>query len=202
MLRQRRKRKQQAKWAVVAGVAAGITALAYVTYSMVRRRTPAVAALKRLERMVVKELRDDEILGRRGIEVAAIAPGLIELSGTVRSEEEVHHAAEVVQTVPGVRTVLNRLDVAELESQLRRGRRRLFSIEPALRWYGGGVGLGRRRQGRQTDPMRRDDHVDLIEEALAPDAGEALEDVVQERATVVSDVIEVRADEDGQSATS
>lgn len=202
MLR-RRKRKQQAKkWAVVAGAAAGITALAYVTYQVIRRRRAPFPELKRLERSVVDALREDDVLKRRGIEVAAIAPGLIELSGRVSSEEEVHHAAEVVQTVPGVHTVLNRLDVAELETRLRRGRRKLLATEPSLRWYGGGVGIGRRRQGRQTDPTRRDDHVDMIEQQLTPDADEALEDIVQERATTLTEVVELRADDSERSGRS
>jgi len=202
MLRQRRKRKRQAKWALVAGVAAGITTLAYVTYHVLRRRRAPIPELKQLERMVVSRLREDEILSRRGIEVAAIAPGLIELSGRVGSDDEAHHAAEVVQTVTGVQTVLNRLDVADLETRLRRGRRRFLTMEPALRWYGGGVGLGRRRQGRQTDPMRRDEHVDMVERELAADAAEALEDIAQEQATVVTDVVELRTDEDERSTPS
>jgi len=200
MLRQRRKREQQAKWVVVAGVAAGITALAYVTYQMISRRraAPPTPGLKRLERLVVKELREDEVLKRRGIEVAAVAPGLIELSGRVNSQDELQHAAEVVQSVPGVHTVLNRLDITDIETRLRRGRRKLVETEPALRWYGGGVGTGRRRQGRQTDPMRRDDYVDMVEHALEPDVADAIEDVVEERTTVITNV-EVRADENNRS---
>lgn len=201
MLRQRRKRKRQqaANWVIVAGVAAGVSALAYMAYQVISRRRAPTPGLRRLEQSVVKQLLEDEVLGSRGIEVAAVAPGLIELSGTVSSEDESHHAAEVVQTVHGVHTVLNRLDIAELESRLRKGRRRVIGTEPALRWYGGGVGMGRRRQGRQTDPSRRDDHVDMVEHELEPDTSEALEDVMQERATVVREVVELRADENERS---
>lgn len=204
MLRQRRKRKrkQTANWMIVAGVAAGVSALAYIASQLIRRRRPALPGLERIEQDVVKLLREDEILRTRGIDVAAVAPGLIELSGAVHSEQESHHAAEVVQSVPGVHTVLNRLDVEEVESRLRRARRSTAGTEPALRWYGGGVGMGRRRQGRQTDPARRDDHADMLERALEPDTSEAVEEVVRERATIVTDVVEFRADENERPRSS
>jgi hypothetical protein len=43
------------------------------------------------------------------------------------------------------------------------------------------VGMGRRRQSAETDPAQRDDHADLLDQALSPDPDAALADLKQER---------------------
>jgi hypothetical protein len=58
----------------------------------------------------------DPSLRRYDLQVRAIAPGILDLSGTVASSEQAERALACVRKAPGVRTVLNRLDVAaELE---------------------------------------------------------------------------------------
>jgi hypothetical protein len=44
-----------------------------------------------------------------------------------------------------------------------------------------GVGMGRRRQARSTDPDRRDDRADMVENALTPRLEDVLEDVNEQR---------------------
>ncbi|MEX2281547.1 MAG: BON domain-containing protein [Gemmatimonadota bacterium] len=167
-------------WLVVAGVAAGIAAAIYFRRRTVRDRAQIPPGLRKLEDAVLDALRADDVLRERGVDVAAIAPGIMELTGTVENEEEAHHAVAIVQSVDGVRTVLNRLD---LTSHDRLRRRPVAAGESGVgsRWYGMSVGMGRRRQGKSTDPTQRDDHADMLDQSLEPDAEEAMADVVQER---------------------
>jgi hypothetical protein len=51
------------------------------------------------------------ILSRRAIDIGAIAPGVIELTGWVRSEDEAARASSVAGRAPGVETVVNRVTV-------------------------------------------------------------------------------------------
>src|SRR5690606_17402363 len=88
--------------------------------------------------------------------------------------------------LPGVRTVVNRLDTGALEQQLATNRTRRSRGAPTSlerQWYGVRVGTGRRRQSAETDPGRPDDTVkrrtrDLevsaadINEGLAEDEGD------------------------------
>ena len=168
-------------WLVAAGVAAGIAAVAYLRRRRGREESALSPDLRNLEDAVITALRADEVMKARAVDVAAIAPGIMELTGTVESADEAHHAVSIVQSVAGVRTVLNRLDLALAGQRPRR--RPVTTAEPGSgsRWYGMSVGMGRRRQGRSTDPDQRDDHTDMLEQALAPDPEEALADVVQER---------------------
>jgi hypothetical protein len=118
-----------------------------------------------IETAAVDALAADELTGRAAIEVEAIAPGIIELSGVVETPEAAERAVAIVGTVGGVRTVLNRLDVGTEREHLAATRRRFEAGDPGLRetrWYGIGVGTGRRRQSRETDPPRRDDSVDML----------------------------------------
>ncbi|MGH7461345.1 MAG: hypothetical protein ACREMA_09995, partial [Longimicrobiales bacterium] len=59
--------------------------------------------------------------------------------------------------------------------------RRAGESTAGSRWYGMNVGMGRRRQSPQTDPAQRDDHADLLDQALAPKTEDALADLTQER---------------------
>jgi hypothetical protein len=64
-----------------------------------------------LETRVLEEFHDDVILSRRAIDIGAIAPGVIELTGWVRSEDEAARASSVAGRAPGVETVVNRITV-------------------------------------------------------------------------------------------
>jgi BON domain len=167
-----------ALWILAAGVLAGFATATILTLRARRQRGPGAAPVERLgalENAVIKALRSDAVLRTRAIDVAAVAPGIVELTGAVESEEEAHHAVDVVQGIAVVRTVLNRLNVGEFERRLRR-QRGGGKAEGGSRWYGMGVGMGRRRQARSTDPDRRDDRADMVESALTP----RLEDVIEE----------------------
>jgi len=71
----------------------------------------AEEAARRLEVRVLHELRGEPVLGSRGIEIAVVGDGVVELTGTVHSIEEVSRAAALVRGVPGVSMVLNRIEV-------------------------------------------------------------------------------------------
>lgn len=126
--------------------------------------------LTSLEDAVLDAFLADEVLSERGIDVGAISRGIIELSGTVWTDQESDHAVSVAQGVPGVETVVNRLDV---ESQARRsGRGGVEERDDDLphgsgsEWTGLRSGMGRRRQGRDTDPPRSDDSRHIREVSL------------------------------------
>ena len=161
--------------ALVVGVAAGAAAAVYFGWRGLRRRrsrqqqlaTPYAA----LEEATVEALRSDERAGRRAIDVAALGDGIIELTGTVATEDEARRAVEVAQRVDAVHTVVNRLAIGAVEEHIVRTRRRFDDGDPALtetHWYGVRVGTGRRRQGVSTDPDRNDDRVDRITRVLEP----------------------------------
>lgn len=120
-----------------------------------------------LEDAVLDAFLDDRVLGERGIDVGAISLGIIELSGTVRTRDEAHHAVAVAQGVDGVQTVVNRM---EIESERERLHPRFDTddrgFEMSTEWTGNQSGMGRRRQGRDTDPSRPDDSHYQREEAL------------------------------------
>lgn len=67
--------------------------------------------IEMLETRVLEEFHDDVILSRRAIDIGAIAPGVIELTGWVRSEDEAARASSVAGRAPGVETVVNRVTV-------------------------------------------------------------------------------------------
>lgn len=161
--------------ALAAGVAAGAVAAVYFGWREVRHRrfreqlqhTPFAA----LEEATVDALRGDERAGERAIDVAALGDGIIELTGTVATEDESKRAVEVAQAVDGVHTVVNRLSVGAVEQHLVQTRRRFQDGDASLNethWYGIRVGMGRRRQGVSTDPDRRDDRVDRVTRVLDP----------------------------------
>lgn len=179
-----RKRKVgTAFWFLAAGVAVGLTtAIVLGVRGGRRRQRDGRSDLWPLEDGVIDALRRDQVLRARGIDVAGIAPGIVELTGSVNNEEEAHHAVEVAQSVTGVRTVVNRLDLTEVEQRRRRGQRGVRAQETdGARWYGMGVGMGRRRQSPTTDPAQRDDHADMVQQALQPDPEEAIADATEAR---------------------
>lgn len=111
-----------------------------------------------LEERVLEAFRNDPILAERAVDIGAIGDGIIELTGWVHEADEATHAVTITRGVPGVETVVNRLDV-----------RLAGSDEPAEidddpdapvrggRWEGQQVGTGRRRQGNSSEADRHAD---------------------------------------------
>lgn len=152
-------------WAAAAGLTAGIGGAVYYAVRLVRRRRARAVpgVLDRLEESAVEALRRDRVTGGCAIEVGAVGPGIIELTGTVPTQEAGDRAARLLHAVAGVRTVVNRLETGTLEEHLAENRWRRAQGEPSLRertWYGVRVGTGRRRQSVETDPSRPDDTVE------------------------------------------
>jgi hypothetical protein len=157
-------------WALAAGAAAGAGAMAYAVFRGMRllrgrhgradRGPELPAELDALEDSAVEMLRRDPATGECAIDVAAIAPGIVELTGYVPTQEAGQRAARVLHSLPGVRTVISRLEVGSYESRLAEARGRHARGEPETlerQWYGVRVGTGRRRQSPATEPSRTDD---------------------------------------------
>lgn len=128
--------------------------------------------MARLEEEVADALAADPVLGNRSIVVGALTMGIVELVGEVRDEWEADRAVRISERVPGVRTVLNRLDQGVVEDHLANTLDRLDAGDASLEtthWYGMGVGMGRRRQGHDTDPDRPDERQQMVTRALGTD---------------------------------
>lgn len=125
--------------------------------------------LDRLEGEVLEAFLADDILCERGVDIGAVSPGVIELSGSVWTEREARHAVEVANRVHGVKTVINRMRLDDgsddghlLDEMDREGRSSTF-----IHSEGRVGGMGRRRQSWDTDPMRPDDSQEHRQDALA-----------------------------------
>ncbi|MFW6079518.1 MAG: BON domain-containing protein [Gemmatimonadota bacterium] len=180
--------------ALAAGTLAGLGVGAVAGYVDARRRRGRAPGLTRrgpnaVAQRVAETLATDAVLRHRAVQVEALADGIVELTGAVRTEEEAERALGLAEGSPGVRTVLNRLDVGILERQLEENRARYRSGDAryhATRWSGMGVGTGMRRQARETDPDRPDDRVPLMEHSLGVDrAEEALSERIDKIAPAV-----------------
>jgi hypothetical protein len=157
--------------AVGAGVALAAGVLAWQWYRGGRRglERQLEEELARLEEDVVELLRKDVGVSGQPVEVAALAMGIVELSGTVETQDDSDRAVALAQRSPGVRTVLNRLDVRQEAERIEGIRHRPSgpgTPRGDARWQGMGVGMGRRRQALETDPARRDDKADMVSEEL------------------------------------
>jgi hypothetical protein len=118
---------------------------------------------------VADALRADSKLSRRPIEVDAVAEGVVELTGRVRTRAESERAVKAAQGTTGVYTVVNRLVIEEEETQRESTRRRWSEGAPELRerhHYGMGVGMGTRRQSPDTDPDRPSDKQRILDREL------------------------------------
>jgi hypothetical protein len=166
----RGKQSRAEPWAVAAGVGAGAGAVAFAVFRGLRalreRRAPVPdtldhpAELDALEDAAVALLRRDPTTGACAIDVAAIGPGIIELSGVVPTPQTGQRAARLLHALAGVRTVISRLEVDSAEARLAATRGRQARGDAALQerqWYGVRVGTGRRRQSPETEPARTDD---------------------------------------------
>jgi hypothetical protein len=174
MFRRSSAREQFAgQWLAVAGALVGVATGIALSRRMVRAAPVAGRReMRRLEEAVADALAADLVLGSRSIEVGALTVGIVELTGPVHDEWEAERAVRISQGVPGVRTVLNRLDREVVEDHIAYTQSRLEAGDPSLQgtqWYGMGVGMGQRRQGLQTDPDRPSDKVPLVSRALGTD---------------------------------
>ena len=129
------------------------------------------ADLTQLEDAVLDAFLGDGVLSERGVDIGAISPGIVELSGSVWTEDEAHRAVELARRIPGVDTVVNRLDIEGEARRLERTRRRLeeegSGIDSLQHGFARTGGMGARRQGRETDPDRKDDSQSHELDALA-----------------------------------
>jgi len=173
-----RQEPERSRQALAAAVGAGIALAAGVlVWQWYRRERGATdreleGALSRLEEDVVELLRGDERTSTQPIEVAALAPGIVELSGGVETQDDSDRAMAVAQRASGVRTVLNRLDVLEESERAEDARRRPDgpgTPKADTHWTGMGVGMGHHRQSRPKDPGRRDDRSEMVQDALGVD---------------------------------
>jgi hypothetical protein len=112
-----------------------------------------------LEERVLEAFRNDPTLSERAIDIGAIGDGIIELTGWVHEADEATHAVTITRGVPGVETVVNRLDVrlAGSEEAMEEIDDDPGTPRPGGRWEGQQVGTGRRRQGNSSEPDRHAD---------------------------------------------
>ena len=173
----RRKRNQTALWILGAGVALAVAAGVFAALRLNRQGQLALRReMRALERRVIRTLRQNRGTRGQSIDVAAVGAGVVELSGYVDTEELAREVVELVDRSPGVHAVFNRMDVRSVEARLQQNRSKQSGRE-GTRWYGGSVGIGRRRQSPATDPARRDDHTDLKVKALQPNRDDVLSEV-------------------------
>jgi hypothetical protein len=88
----------------------------------------------RLEDRVLEAIWEDEDLGRRKLDVEEIAPGVVAVTGQVRSRRERHAVLDLVEDVEGVDDVEDRLVIAPKEpTTLDRTRNRVRAHARAAR---------------------------------------------------------------------
>jgi len=170
-----KKRREAAFWMIAGGLA--LTGLAAYAVSRLIRSGPVTRLrdVRSLEKQVIQALLNDERARSQAIDVAGVGKGIVELSGSVDTQEDARRIVQLVDGLPGVHTVLNRLEIQSVESQLQRNRKRPEAA--GTRWYGGSVGMGRKRQGTSADPDRYDDRAELLTRALQPNLSDTLTDV-------------------------
>jgi hypothetical protein len=177
--------------ALAAGAAAGAgaAAAAFAVLRGVRTRragaSSPVTEMDMLEDAAVAALRRDSRTGVCAIDVAALGPDIIELSGVVPTREVAQRAVRLLHRLPQVRTVISRLEVGSLEQHLAENRERLARGEPRMverRWYGVRVGTGQRRQSPATEPDRPDDSVERRTRQLEVHPGDLADGAAHHRA--------------------
>ena len=142
-----------------------------------------------LEERVLEAFRNDPILSERAVDIGAIGDGIIELTGWVHEADEATHAVTITRGVPGVETVVNRLDVrlADAEDTVDEIDDNPDTALPGGRWEGQQVGTGRRRQGNSSEPDRHADPKPELEdrwlskEQALREAAEEIEGVAERR---------------------
>ena len=184
-MRRKRQKRQAAVWWMV-GAATGVLVAAGVLVALRAGRRGRVALqrdMRSLEKKVIRALREHRDAREQPIDVQALGAGVIELSGYVDTPQLAREVVALVDAVPGVHAVFNRLEIRSEEMRLEQNRRR--GSGSGTRWYGGSVGIGRRRQNPATDPPRRDDAPDLKIKALSPNRDEVLSEVEEMEGTGV-----------------
>lgn len=181
----RRKRNNTALWIIGVGAGLAITAGVVAALRTTRRGQHALRRdMRSLESRVIRALRQHPEARSQSIDVAAVGAGVIELSGFVDNEQLAHEVVELADRIPGVHAVFNRMDVRSVEARLQKNRGKSGG-NSGTRWYGGSVGIGRRRQSPATDPQRRDDHAALLAKSLKPNRDDVLSEVEEMEGTGV-----------------
>ena len=126
-----------------------------------------------LEERVLEAFKNDPTLSERAIDIGALEDGIIELTGSVNSEEEAHQAVVVAKGVPGVATVVNRLTIRTDEDLFDDAAHHYEDGDPPFterHWDGQQVGTGRRRQGNSEEIDRHaDPRTELEDRSLSED---------------------------------
>jgi hypothetical protein len=123
--------------------------------------------VEELEERVLEAFRNDPILSERAVDIGALEDGIIELTGSVNSEEESRQANVIARGVPGVETVVNRLAIGADEQLFDDAAHRYEDGDPAFterHWEGQQVGTGRRRQGNSAEIDRHADPRNVLED--------------------------------------
>jgi hypothetical protein len=132
-----------------------------------RRPPREMDALAAQEEAVLEAFLGDDALRECGIDVGAISHGIVELSGSVWTRDQAHRAVAVARGVHGVATVVNRMEIEDERGRLHPRDDSDEGMEMSgAEWTGNQVGMGGRRQGRDTDPDRTDDSHHQREEAM------------------------------------
>jgi BON domain len=143
-----------------------------------------------LEDRVLEAFVNDPVLAECPVDIGAILAGTIELTGAVQTREEYEHATTLARGVPGVETVVNRMDVREDESVEAAAAAHYTAGDPRYSesgWDGDIVGTGRRRQGTSEDVGRHEhpkvplENRATSEEAGLHDAAEDIDDIAERR---------------------
>jgi hypothetical protein len=119
-----------------------------------------VSADEELEERVLEVFSNDPLLRERAVDIGAVNPATIELTGHVYTETESEHAVTIARGVPGVTTVVNRLSVRADEQGEDAASERYASGDPRsteAQWENPIVGTGARRQGSRDDRGRHED---------------------------------------------
>ncbi len=118
-----------------------------------------------LEERVLEAFRNDPVLSERAVDIGAVGRGIIELTGFVQAESESHGAVVLTRGVPGVVTVVNRLEVREEEARFEQtaAQYEAGDVPGGAMWEGQQVGIGRPRQGTSNDLSRHADPKPTLE---------------------------------------
>jgi len=154
--------------------------------------TASLDGTEELEERVLEAFRNDPTLSERAIDIGAVEDGIIELTGTVNSEDEAHQAVAVASGTPGVTTVVNRLSIRAEEELFDTAAHRYEDGDPPFterHWEGQQVGTGRRRQGtsdeidRHADPRNVLEDRSLKEDKAFMSAADEIPDTAERRKT-------------------
>jgi hypothetical protein len=125
-----------------------------------------VSADEELEERVLEVFSNDPVLRERAVDIGAINPATIELTGHVFTAAESEHAMTIARGVPGVTTVVNLLSIRADEQGEDAAAERYASGDPSAteaQWEDPIVGTGATRQVHRDDRSldHRSRHDDL-----------------------------------------